>query len=84
MYALAFCAYVRACTFQVLYIAMHCGFAFGRLLLLRRAIDEDVGSAPTGASSDVPSDSDLVGVLFNPFWVSSLPATCTIHSTALL
>ena len=58
--------------FMVLYVAMHCGFAFGRLLLLRRAHAEEAAAAAQ-APAAAPSDSDLVGVLFSPFWVPTPP-----------
>ena len=55
----------RAC--QVLYLSMHAGFAFARLLLLHRttahhaAGDEGVSVGDAGPS--------FVEALFNPFWV---------------
>ena len=60
--------------FAVLYLATHCGFAFGRRLLLRSA----AGAAGDTSSADASGGGEeLVHDMFRPFWVRH-PANLTV------
>ena len=68
--------YARACArtgVQALYLSMHAGFAFARLLLLRRTDGDpahtEAAAAAVLAGAGGAAGSSFAGALFTPFWV---------------